>query len=259
MQLWKKLGLPKPKSEASGGPLSLVDHEIYSGLEVPPGPFFVRLDGWSFHSLCERLKFKKPFDARLAKGMSKAAKALFVFNPVLAYVFSDEINVLFLSSTAFRRIEKIDSIFAALASAAFSKEIGMAAFDCRVIPLMNRRNILRYLIWRQAECWRNHNNAWAQWAAVHKEGLSPRDASKRLSGLKTAQLAKYCLAHGIDLNATPAWQRNGIIIYKIPYKKRGYDPIKKKTVTAIRHKIITKEAPFLEQRLERSRCWIFLD
>lgn len=48
MKLWKRLGLPQPKSEASRGTLSLVDNEVYSGIEipsVPPFTLFVRLDG----------------------------------------------------------------------------------------------------------------------------------------------------------------------------------------------------------------------
>ena len=85
MKLWKKLGFPEPKSEASKGELRLIDNEIYSGIEVLHMPFFVRLDGWAFHSLTKRLKFKSPYDKRFASSMVKTASRFFLpFNPVLA-------------------------------------------------------------------------------------------------------------------------------------------------------------------------------
>ena len=70
---WQIYGLPEPKSEASKGELSLVDYEIYSGLEVPEGNFyFVRLDGWCFHRLVKEIKAKKPFDKNFANSLAQA-------------------------------------------------------------------------------------------------------------------------------------------------------------------------------------------
>lgn len=106
---------------------------------------------------------KKPFDRRLPSLLAKVAKTFFIpFNPLLCYIFSDGANFLFLQPSAFRRIEKIDSVFAGLSSSYFTKLAKIPdALDCRVIPI-GKRNIAKYLVWRQAECWRNHNNAWAQ-------------------------------------------------------------------------------------------------
>ncbi len=234
---WEKFGLPKPKSEASRGPLSLIDYEIYSGLELPVGPFFVRLDGWGFHSLTKKLKLRQPYDKKFAGWMAAVAKTFFVpFNPTLAYIFSDEINFLFLKRTSFARIEKIDSVFAGLASSAFTKMTDhLAAFDCRIIPIPKTK-IVPYLVWRQAECFRNHNNAWSYWV-LRKQGLSPTAAANRLSGLKTTQLKKLCARAGVDLNRTPVWQRSGILLYWKDYQKRGWDPIKKKGVTVSRRRV----------------------
>jgi tRNA(His) 5'-end guanylyltransferase len=237
---WEIYNLPKPKSEASRGPLSLVDYEIYSGLVVPEKTFVVRLDGWSFHSLTKRLNFKKPFDKFFATSLAKTTQELFkFFNPTFGYVFSDEINLLFTKLTTFRRIEKIDSVFAALTSTIFSsflrkkfKKLPYVAFDCRVIPI-GTKNILKYFIWRQAEAFRNFNNAYARYVLIRK-GMSAREAAKKLEGIKTKQLRELIKEHGIKLEKIPPWQENGIGVYWKYYEKVGYDPIKKKKTVARR-------------------------
>lgn len=233
--------MSRQKPEAFKG---LADYEIYSSIEVPDQPFVVRLDGWAWHSLAAKLKWKKPFDERLSENMAKVAESFFVpFNPVLAYLFSDEINLLFLRPTCFRRIEKIDSIFASHASALCSLLFKQpVAFDCRVIPLPKQK-IHSYFVWRQAECFRNHNNAWAQWVAINKDKLSPASASKKLAGMKSAQLMQYCKARGIDITKTPAWQRSGTLLRWETYEKIGYDPVKKVKTRVTRRQVTTSPAP----------------
>ncbi len=243
-KLWRELGLPAPKSEASRGRLSLADNEVYSGIEVPTGPFFIRLDGWGFHGLARRLGLRKPFDKKFAECLAEVAKGFFVpFNPVLAYVFSDEISLLFLSPTAFRRVEKIDYVFAGIASTMFlvearkrfGKQVGPVAFDCRVIPVRGAAEARKYLAWRQAECFRNHNNAWAQWV-MERKGLGPAAVSKKLSGVDAAGLRAVAKKHGVDLGGTPAWQRNGLMVVWEHYGKKGFDPVKKKHVVVERRR-----------------------
>lgn len=241
-KLWKELGYPKPKSEASKGRLSFADNEIFSGITVPDMPCFVRLDGWCFHGFAKKLRLKKPYDKRFAGCMAETAKEFFLpFDPTLAYLFSDEINLLFLHKPGFERIEKIDSVFAGIASSRMLQLIGekgavpSLSFDCRVIPV-KKREIPKYLVWRQAEAWRNCNNAYAQWVLV-KRGKSPRSASKELSGLKIKELQRVMKKHGLDIGKTPAWHRRGILLHKESYKKRGYDPIKKKKVIVERRRV----------------------
>jgi len=67
-------------------------------------------------------------NVRFAQALAAAAGAFFVpFAPVLAYVCSDEINLLFLRTPIFRRVEKIDSIFAGFASTALLSELTIAS------------------------------------------------------------------------------------------------------------------------------------
>jgi len=204
-------------------------HEIFSQLQVPPDtPFFTRLDGRRFQAISEKVGADKPFDERFAKCLVASARALFEssFNPSLVYVASDEINVLFLHAAPFRRrIEKVDSIFAGIASSAFSlsaaklfKKTIITAFDSRVI-VSSQEKVTEYLTWRQRDAWRNHNNAYAYWL-FRRNGYKPSEATKKLKGLRTKDLHEILFSHGTNLTQTPAWQRRGILLYREPYQKR---------------------------------------
>jgi len=162
-----------------------------------------------------------------------SARALFQsnFNPALAYVASDEMNVLFLYAAPFRRrIEKVDSILAGIASSAFSlsaarlfKKQLITAFDSRII-VSSQEKVTEYLTWRQGDAWRNHNNAYAYWL-FRRNGYEPTEATKKLKGLGTKDLHEILFSHDINLTQTPAWQRRGILVYKGPYQKQRKNQI----------------------------------
>jgi tRNA(His) 5'-end guanylyltransferase len=216
-------------------------NEIYSRITLPNKPFFIRLDGWGFHQLSKKAKLKKPFDKNFSEAMAKTAKQFFIpFNPCLAYVFSDEINLLFLQASSFKRVEKIDSVFAGIASSFFSKEIRQnATFDCRCIPI-EKKDISKYLVWRQAEAFRNFSNGYAQYLLQTKEKLSPKAAAKKLQGIKTEKLAAIRKKYRVK---APEWHERGILLYRQEYKKKGYDPIRKKKVLVERSKVIEDWKP----------------
>jgi len=136
-------------------------HETFSQLQVPPDiPFFSRLDGRRFQAISEKVGAEKPFDEKFAKCLVSSARVLFKsnFNPALVYVASDEINVLFLYAAPFRRrIEKVNSILAGVASSAFSLSVAklfkkplITAFDSRII-VSSQEKITEYLTWRQRD------------------------------------------------------------------------------------------------------------
>jgi len=203
-------------------------NEVFSQLCIPPDvPFFVRLDGRRFQAVSETMSTEKPFDEKFARCLVASAKAMFQsgFSPALAYVASDEINLLFLYTAPFgRRVEKINSVLAGVASSAFSltapklfEKTSIVAFDARVIvsPL---EKIVEYLAWRQRDAWRNHNNAYAYWL-LRKTSHKPSEASRMLKGLKTEDIHDLLFRHGVNLAQTPSWQRRGTLIYREPYKK----------------------------------------
>jgi len=216
--------------------------EIYSKMTLPVGkPFFVRLDGRAFHNFSEKIRMKRPFDERFAKAMAKTAETFFQeFNPCLAYVFSDEINLLFLQASSFRRVEKIDSVFAGIASAKLSSELKCtASFDCRCIPI-EKKEIIKYLVWRQAEAIRNCDNAYAQHLLQTKEKMSAKAAADKLRGIKTKKLVALRKKY---MKNIPAWHERGILLYKQKCKKAGFDPIKRKKVLAERYKVLEDWKP----------------
>jgi len=204
-------------------------HEIFSHLRIPPTtPFFARLDGRRFKAVAEKMEAKKPFDKRFAKCVVKSARAIYRegFNSTLIYVASDELNVLFLYNASFRRrVEKINSVLAGIASSAFSsnmlKNFGkdlITTFDSRII-VSSQEKVVEYLEWRQRDAWRNHNNAYAYWL-FRKMGHGPIETAKMLKGLKSKDLHEALFSHGVNLAKTPAWQRRGILVHREPYKKQ---------------------------------------
>ncbi|MDR0913016.1 MAG: guanylyltransferase [Methanobrevibacter sp.] len=94
------------------------EYEIFKDLKVPiNSKIIIRLDGRGFHNISKKLKLKKPYDEKFTKSMVKTSAIFFKeFSPDFVYTFSDEINILISKIPFSGRIEKIDSIFASLAS-----------------------------------------------------------------------------------------------------------------------------------------------
>jgi tRNA(His) guanylyltransferase len=215
--------------------------EIYSDLRVFP-PFAVRIDGRGFRRAL--LDFKKPYDEIFAKAMADCVECFFSdsgMNPLFAFTFSDETNLFFYEMPYNYRIEKIDSIIPAFFSSALTIKLELKkpiSFDSRVIPL-GKDDIYRYLLWRQAETWRNHVSSYGFYT-LRKTGLSENEAAGQLKNMKANAIHELVFKHGINLAQTPAWQRCGVLVFRETYEKKGYDPMKKTEVTTQRTKIIQK-------------------
>jgi len=220
------------RESSSSEELTYHKDEIFSQLQVPPDtPFFVRLDGRRFKAISGKIGVEKPFDKHLAQCLTASAKAMFQndFCPTLVYVASDEINVLFLYNAPFRRrVEKIDSVLAGVVSSTvslsilkFFKKSLIASFDSRIIP-SSKEKIIGYLVWRQRDAWRNHNNSYAYWI-FRKMGHKPSEVARMLRGLKSEDIHETLFRRGINLAETPLWQRRGILVYREPYQKQIED------------------------------------
>lgn len=213
--------------------------EIYSDLRVFP-PFAVRIDGRGFRRALS--DFKKPYDEIFAKAMADCVECFFRdsgLNPLFAFTFSDEINLFFYEMPYNYRIEKIDSIIPSFFSSALTIRLDLkksVSFDSRIIPL-GKEDIYRYLVWRQAETWRNHVSSYGYYM-LRKTGLSKNEAAGQLKNMKASALHELVFKHGINLAQTPAWQRCGVLVFRETYEKKGYDPLKKIEVTTQRTKII---------------------
>lgn len=217
------------------------ERELYADLRVFP-PFAVRIDGRSFRRALDALGFEKPYDEKFAHAMADSVESLFKesgMNPLFAFTFSDEVSFFFYDIPYNSRIEKIDSVIPAYFSSALTINLGLeapVAFDSRVI-LLGKEDIYRYLLWRQAETWRNHVSSYGYYTLL-KSGASENESAERLKNMKASDIHELVFRHGINLAETPAWQRCGILIYREKYEKTGYDPIKKIEVKALRTRII---------------------
>jgi tRNA(His) 5'-end guanylyltransferase len=215
------------------------DREIYAEIKAIP-PLIIRLDGRNFKRALSG--FKKPYDEKFTAGMVKAVEIFFEnsgFNPELAYIFSDEISIFFDKVLFKGRVEKLDSVISGFLSSALTLVLDLKmpiSFDARVIPIC-KENILEYLTWRQAEAWRNHINAYGYYT-LREEGLSENEAEERMNGMKAEDVHEMLFSRGINLNATPKWQRRGILIAKERYEKEGFNPKESKKVIALRYKVV---------------------
>jgi tRNA(His) 5'-end guanylyltransferase len=213
------------------------NRELFAAITTV-SPLFVRLDGRAFHRLAHMLGLAKPFDVRFSHAMSAVCRSLVAdsgLSPEFAYTFSDEIS-LYLTKLPFSgRVEKIDSVAASFAASALTLALECAepvAFDARVIPATPGYAV-EYLIHRQDEAWRNHLNAYCQQALI-SDGMKPRQAAARLKGMPSPDMHELMHARGVNLAKTPAWQRRGVLVYKITAEKEGFNPVTKEKVTAIR-------------------------
>lgn len=217
--------------------MDIRDREIFSNLTIFP-PVFVRLDGRAFHRLARALNLKKPFDPSFSANMRAVCRYLLTdsgLSPVFAYTFSDEISLYFDTLPFSGRVEKLDSVTAAVAASKLTIEVGCSqpiAFDARTIPAAGGFAI-EYLVSRQNEAWRNHINAYCQ-SALIEDGMTSRQAAAVLRGMRSEEMHEMMFERGLNLAVTPAWQRRGTLIYREDCVKEGYNPVTGETVLATR-------------------------
>lgn len=227
--------------------------EIYSQIRVFP-PFAVRIDGRGFRRALSLQVFKKPYDERFARAMADSIELFFKesgLNPIFAFTFSDEISFFFQDMPFNNRVEKIDSIIPGFLSSALTinlKSEKPLSFDSRIIQL-GKRDIYRYLLWRQAETWRNHINSYGYYTLL-KSGYSENDAAMHLKNMKASDIHEIVFKYGTNLAETPVWQRCGIMVYREPYMKAGFDPIRQKEVKTQRNRIIQDWNPPIFKTME---------
>jgi len=231
--------------------------EIFSQLRVPDTAI-VRVDGRRFGKVLLKLQFSKPFDIRFANGMVESIELFFNrsgINPVLAYLFSDEINLFFIRDLPFNgRLEKIDSVIPSFISSALALNLGSPdpmSFDSRVC-VIDSKDIVEYLIWRQEECWRNLVSSYAYYL-LRDDGFSAKQAAERLKGLKSDDLHELAWGYGINLSETPAWQRRGIMVYKQKFEKAGQNLLTGENTKAMRTRIVKDWEPPIFKTDEGSR------
>jgi len=211
---------------------------------LPDMYIVARLDGRSFTRLTkEIMQFEAPFDEHFRDMMILTVKAVMScgFRIVYGYTESDEISLLFHPDDDLfgRKVRKINTTLAGEASAAFSIALGRpATFDCRVVPLPNKKRVADYFAWRQEDSHRNSLNAHCYWA-LRREGESVAQATAAVSGKSISYKNELLFERGINYNDLPTWQKRGIGIYYRNFEKQGFNPKTGENTTAIRRELFT--------------------
>lgn len=210
---------------------------------VLPGLFIVaRLDGRGFTRLTkEQHAFEAPFDPRFRDLMLAAAEELFRsgLRVLYAYAQSDEISLLVDPEENLfgRKLRKLNSVLAGLASARFSLLLGdLAVFDCRISQLPSTDLVCDYFRWRSEDSARNALSAHAYWA-LRKRGDNARAATARLKGMSSPDKHELLFEHGVNFNDLPAWQKRGSGLYWETYEKPACNPLTGEAVLAARRRI----------------------
>lgn len=216
------------------------DREWFHGLTVPAGAWpVIRVDGRGFSQLTEA-HFAKPFDDRMRAHMTAAATALMTeFGAVYGCTHSDEISVALPPESQLfgRGLEKLVSVSAGICSAVFTAAAGLPGhFDSRVWIGMSADDVADYFSWRQSDAARSALGTWCYWT-LRESGDSARQAAAALTGASTAQQNELLYRHGVNFNDVPLWQRRGIGLRWLEYRKPGSDPRTGDRTSAIRRRL----------------------
>jgi len=158
---------------------------------------------------------------------------------VYGYTESDEISLLFSSQAdAFgRKVRKLNSVLAGMASAEFSLLLGRpGVFDCRIIPIPNKDIVADYFRWRMEDAHRNSLNSWCYWT-LRKEGISAKEASRQLEGNSNSYKNELLFQRGINYNVLPSWQKRGVAVYWKQVTKEGFNPMTNQRVMTMRNQL----------------------
>ena len=163
-------------------------YEAVSDYSLPRRvPMVIRVDGRAFHGL----KLAKPFDSVFHTCMGVTAMALCkeIQGSVLAYFQSDEISIIArddMENTTQpwvdKRLNKLLSLSAAIATAHFGNGYGPRQFDSRAFVVPDLNEVTNYLVWRQQDATRNSVSMAAQAQFSHKSlhGVDSRGMIDRL-------------------------------------------------------------------------------
>lgn len=219
--------------------------EYFHNLRLLPGAWvIIRVDGRGFSRFTES-RFAKPFDPKFHELMVQTTQVLLQeMQGIYAYTESDEVSILFPMSWDFfdRKLEKIVSISASIASAAFTHASEtVACFDSRVWLGTTPSHVVDYFSWRQADATRCALNGWCYWT-LRKIGKTASQATAVLEHQSTSFKNELLFQNGIIFNDLPRWQRRGTGLYWEQYIKKGYNPIRQDEVATLRRRIKVDEA-----------------
>lgn len=232
--------------------------EVYRDHTVPPESYIVvRLDGVGFSRLTKQIGCKKPFDRGFVDIMRSITQHLMTVVPdiEIGYVQSDEITLVFQRDTQWfsRRIEKLTSVLAAIASAYMAYVLNhntlrsagsvpaLPSFDCRLSVFPTREHVSENLAWRIDDSVKNCRNLLTFWGHVSK-GMSERAATKAmLNKGKDFQNEWLFTELGLNFNDFDPFLKRGTLLYKATVYREGYNPVKKQPTLCLRPVVVADD------------------
>jgi tRNA(His) 5'-end guanylyltransferase len=187
---------------------------------LPMLPVYARVDGRGFSKFTSGME--RPFDSHFSDAMIATARHLVDHCQArIGYTQSDEISLVWLAADPKSemffdgKIQKMTSIVAALATAAFTRALldgplaeyasRLPHFDARLFQLPSRTEAANVLLWRELDATKNAIGM----AARH---LYPHEA---LHGRSNAALQEMLFARGINFNDYPARFKRGTFLRRI--------------------------------------------
>lgn len=187
---------------------------------LPLCPIYARIDGRCFSSFTRGMD--RPFDPVMTEAMIATASELVEQTHArIGYTQSDEISLVWLAdsykSEVFfgGKVQKMVSVLAALATAAFTRAIlagpyadrvlRLPHFDARVFSLPNKTEAANAVLWREMDATKN---------AVSMAARSVYSA-KQLHGKKSAEMQEMLFAKGINFNDYPAFFKRGTFLRRV--------------------------------------------
>lgn len=212
------------------------------------GPVGLRLDGRSFHTFTK--DFEHPFDVRIEDAMDAACRALLQadLGIELCYVQSDEITLIIPRDRVpfDGRLEKLLSVPAAVAASAFALSIAQAgapmptppSFDARLLTLDDEDAAVACVSERQLDCVKNAVSMLVHWTLVLQEGLTPRQAHRRLMPMSMRDRMDLCEQLGVPFGALSQARRLGRVHTFQIVTRTGHNPIAGVDVDVFRRELV---------------------
>jgi tRNA(His) 5'-end guanylyltransferase len=195
---------------------------------LPMLPIYARIDGRSFSRFTRGMG--RPFDLGMCEAMTSTTKHLIEHTHArIGYTQSDEISLVWLTDDAKSemlfsgKVQKMSSILAGLATAAFTRAIldgplasyasRLPHFDARVFQLPNRTEAANVFLWRELDATKNAISMAARSMCSHKE----------LQGKSGAEMQEMMFAKGVNFNDYPAFFKRGTFLRRI-VRERSLEP-----------------------------------
>ena len=185
---------------------------------MPRLPILARIDGKRFSKFTQGLK--RPYDERLSRLMVATARHLVEQSAALVgYTQSDEITLLIyeddLKTQVFldRRIQKLTSILASMATGFFNAHLGaelpekagaVALFDCRVWAVPTKDEAANVILWRELDATKNS-------VSMAARAYYP---SAELHSRSNAEMHELLFQKGVNWNDYPPFFKRGTFLFR---------------------------------------------